>query len=126
MQNSDMPVLHQIQLDQKGEIQMSAAGAAPSLTKRDLETALIEKCWKDPEFKKQVVTDPKGMLERHIGQKLPEDLKIFIHEEDANTLHFSLPPAPSNAMELSDEDLEKVAGGTEFFDFFIIMGMPKW
>ena len=91
---------------------MSAAGA-PSLTKRDLETALIEKCWKDPEFKKQVVSDPKGMLERHIGQKLPADLKIFIHEEDANTLHFSLPPAPSNATELSDEDLEKVAGGTE-------------
>ena len=91
---------------------MSAAGA-PSLTKRDLETALIEKCWKDTEFKKQVVTDPKGMLERHIGQKLPADVKIFVHEEDANTLHFSLPPAPSNAMELSDEDLEKVAGGTE-------------
>ena len=91
---------------------MSAAGA-PSLTKRDLETALIEKCWKDPEFKKQVVSDPKGMLERHIGQKLPADLKIFVHEEDANTLHFSLPPSPSNATELSDEDLEKVAGGTE-------------
>ena len=94
---------------------MSAAGAAPSLTKRDLETTLIEKCWKDPEFKKQVVSDPKGMLERHIGQKLPADLKIFVHEEDANTLHFSLPPAPSNTMELSDEDLEKVAGGTELF-----------
>jgi len=92
---------------------MSAAGAAPSLTKRDVETALIEKCWKDPEFKREVVKDPKGMLERHIGQKLPADLKIFIHEEDANTLHFSLPPAPSNAAELSDADLEKVAGGTE-------------
>src|SRR5215469_1274240 len=92
---------------------MSAAGAAPSLTKRDVETALIEKCWKDPEFKREVVKDPKGMLERHIGQKLPAALKIFIHEEDANTLHFSLPPAPSNAAELSDADLEKVAGGTE-------------
>jgi len=92
---------------------MSTAGAAPLLTKRDLETALIEKCWKDPEFKKQVVTDPKGMLERHSRQKLPADLKIFIHEEDASTLHFSLPPAPSNTTELSDEDLAKVAGGTE-------------
>src|SRR5215469_11074733 len=92
---------------------MSAAGAAPSLTRRDLETALIEKCWKDPEFKREVVKDPKGMFERHIGQKLPADLKIFIHEEDASTLHFSLPPAPSNATGLSDEDLEKVAGGTE-------------
>jgi hypothetical protein len=28
-------------------------------------------------------------------------------------LHFTLPPAPSNLTELSDEDLERVAGGTD-------------
>jgi len=84
---------------------------AQAATRRDLETALIEKCWKDPEFKKTVLSDPKGMLERHTGQKLPAQLKIFIHEEDANTLHFSIPPAPSNLTELSDDELEKVAGG---------------
>jgi len=82
-------------------------------TRRDLETALIQKCWKDPEFKKQVINDPKGMLERHTGQKLPAQIKIFIHEEDAKTLHFSIPPAPSNLTELSDDDLERVAGGTD-------------
>jgi hypothetical protein len=84
---------------------------AQAATRRDLETALIEKCWKDPGFKKTVLSDPKGMLERHIGQKLPAPLKIFIHEEDANTLHFSIPPAPSNLTELSDDELERVAGG---------------
>jgi hypothetical protein len=87
---------------------------AQAATRRDLETALIEKCWKDPDFRKQVISDPKSMLERHTGQKLPAQIKIFIHEEDANTLHFSLPPAPSNLTELSDDDLERVAGGTEF------------
>jgi hypothetical protein len=87
---------------------------AQAATRRDLETALIEKCWKDPEFKRQVISDPKGMLERHTGQKLPAPIKIFIYEEDANTLHFSIPPAPSNLSELSDDDLERVAGGTEF------------
>jgi hypothetical protein len=82
-------------------------------TRRDLETALIEKCWKDPEFKKTVLNDPKGMLELHIGQNLPAQIKVFIHEEDANTLHFSIPVAPSNLTELSDDDLERVAGGTD-------------
>jgi hypothetical protein len=81
--------------------------------RREMETALIEKCWKDSEFKKAVVGDPKGTLERHIGRKLPVNLRIFIHEEDANTLHFALPPTISNVTELSDQELEKVAGGTE-------------
>lgn len=85
----------------------------PALRRRDLETALVEKCWKDPEFKKAVVSDPKGMLERHTGQKLPPQVKIIIHEEDANTLHLSIPPAPSNVTELSDEQLAQVAGGTD-------------
>jgi hypothetical protein len=33
-----------------------------------------------------------------------------VHEEDANILHFSIPPAPGNLAELSDE---RVAGGTD-------------
>jgi len=90
-----------------------ATAPQTGVTRRDLETALIQKCWKDADFKKQVVSDPKGMLEHHIGQKLPAQLKIVIHEEDVNTLHFSIPPAPSNVTELSDDDLEKVAGGTD-------------
>jgi len=45
-------------------------------TRRDLEAALIEKCWKHPEFKREVVKDPKGMLERHTGQKLPPEMEF--------------------------------------------------
>lgn len=86
---------------------------AASPTRRDLETRLVEKCWKDQEFKKAVINDPKGILERYTGQKLPEQLRIFIHEEDPNTLHFSIPPAPEKLSELSDEELERVAGGTD-------------
>ena len=85
----------------------------PMTNRRDLETKLIEKCWKDPEFKKRVVSDPKGMLEQHTDQKLPAGLKIVVHEEDANTLHFTIPQAPTNLNELSDAELENVAGGTD-------------
>jgi hypothetical protein len=67
------------------------ASTAPVDTRRLLETRLIEKAWKDPEFRKDVVRDPKGMLEKHLGTKLPAQLQILIHEEDSNTLHFSIP-----------------------------------
>ena len=89
---------------------MTTTEASP---RNQLRTALIEKCWKDPDFKAQVVADPKGMYEKATGRKLPANVKIFIHEEDANTIHFALPPAPERSTELSDEELERVAGGTE-------------
>jgi len=90
-----------------------ATVATQTPTRRELETRLIEKAWKDPIFRNEIIGDPKGMLEKHTGQKLPEQLRIYVHQEDANTLHFSIPLAPSNLNELSDEDLEKIAGGTD-------------
>lgn len=92
---------------------MASSAASPAVTKHDLETRLIEKCWKDPQFRKEVLADPKGTFERHLGRPLPADLKIVIHEDSANTINLALPPTPTNAAELSDDDLEKVAGGTE-------------
>jgi len=96
---------------------------AQSVTRRDLETQLIEKAWKDPVFRKEVVRDPKGMFEKYVGQKLPDKVNIIVHEEDANTLHFSIPRAPSNLTELSDEELEKVAGGTDVMATLIFTGI---
>ena len=87
--------------------------AVLNTARSDMQTRLIEKAWKDPEFRKEVIADPKGLLERTLGQKLPEQVRIFVHEEDAFTLHLSIPPVPANVAELSDEELEKVAGGTD-------------
>ena len=71
------------------------AATAPTLTRRELETRLVEKAWKEPAFRKDIVNDPKGgMLEKHTGQKLPEQMKIYVHEEDANTLHLSVRRLP--------------------------------
>jgi len=96
--------------------------ASPAAARLELETALIKKCWQDPVFQKEVVADPKGMWEKATSQKLPDNVKIFIHEEDHNTIHLSIPPAPSKVGELSDAELEQVAGGTEIaLGFAIIM-----
>jgi hypothetical protein len=36
-----------------------------------------------------------------------------VHEEDPNTLHLSIPAVPANMAEISDDELERIAGGTE-------------
>ena len=92
---------------------MASSAASPQITKHDLEIRLIEKCWKEPGFRKQVLADPKGAFEKHLGRQLPADLKIVIHEDNTNTINLALPPAPANVQELSDDELERVAGGTE-------------
>jgi hypothetical protein len=102
---------------------MASAASSPALTKHDLQTRLIEKCWKDPAFRTQVLANPKGTFEQQLGRPLPADLKIVIHEDSANTIHLALPPTPVTAAELSDEDLEKVAGGTEIIGIVIGLGL---
>ena len=76
-----------------------------ALTRRNLETALIEQCWKDPEFKKAVVSTRRACSKSILGRSCRDRMKIFVHQEDANTVHLSIPPAPSNLSELSDADL---------------------
>ena len=91
----------------------SAQPGAP-LTRRDFEAKIALKAWKDPEFKKEILDDPAATYEKYLGQPLPEGVELFVHEEDANTLHITIPQAPDTVAELSDEDLEKVAGGGDF------------
>ena len=91
------------------------AAAAP-LSRRELEEKIVARAWTDDEFRRKFVADPKGQFEEHLGTKLPETLTITVHEEGPDSLHFVIPQKPKgNLEELSDEDLEKVAGGVDAF-----------
>jgi|SRR5579884_195689 len=89
------------------------SASAPSVSRHEFETLIIERAWKHPEFRQEFVADPKGTIEKYGGKKLPENLRIVVHEEDAHTMHLTIPQPPPNVTELSDEDLERVAGGTD-------------
>lgn len=84
---------------------------AGGMSRRELEEKIVARAWKDDAFRKSFVADPKGAFEKRLGQKLPAGLKIAAYEEDANHLHFVIPAKPGNVAELSDAELEKVAGG---------------
>jgi hypothetical protein len=91
--------------------------------KFQMEAALIRKCSEEPEFRAKILADPKGMLEEALGQKLPQTVSVFVHEEDMHNIHFSIPPTHEILQkELSDEQLEQVAGGTDPITATLVLG----
>jgi hypothetical protein len=89
---------------------MTATAQQPA-SRAQIELAITRQTLKDPAFRAALLTDPKAALQTASGVPFPEGTRIFVHEEDANTLHLAIPQVPANIEELSDEDLEKVAGG---------------
>ena len=81
-----------------------------AMSRQELESAIVQHAWKDDAFRDEFIADPKAVIEKYSGQKLPAELKVVALAEDDKTIHFVIPPKPASADELSDEDLEKVAG----------------
>ena len=68
---------------------------------------LIAKCWSDESFKQKFIADPAAIFKAE-GVAVPAGLSIKAVEDTDIVLHFVIPPKPA---ELSDEELDKVAGG---------------
>jgi hypothetical protein len=82
-------------------------------TRRAFELQLIEKAWKEDAFRQALLTDPKGAVERALGGKLPAGVQVKVLEESADTFYLVLPANPDRAPaeQLTDQQLEAVAGG---------------
>ena len=65
----------------------------------------------DPEYLKMLKADPKDVIARQLQSDVPADLNVKVVEEDASTMYIVVPYTPAEGAELSDSDLESVAGG---------------
>lgn len=93
------------------------------ISRKDLEAKIIAKAWTDEAFRRKFLADPKAQFEEHLGTRLPETLQISAYQEDADSLHFVIPERPKGDLdELSDEDLEKVAGGLGVVGVTVLLG----
>jgi hypothetical protein len=87
-------------------------GQAATLTRHDLEAKIVKRCWEDEGFRKEFTADPAGVFVKHLHVPAASLPKIVVHEETTGSWHIVLPPKPANTGELSEADLENVAGGT--------------
>jgi len=66
---------------------------------------LAAKAWSDAEFKAELLADPMKVFKEN-SMEVPVGIEVRIVENTADTMHFILPPKPSD--ELIDEKLSFV------------------
>lgn len=81
-------------------------------SRKDFEAQLVARALKDDSFRQQLLDDPKNVLQKELGTTLPGDVQVNVVEEQPNSFYLVLPPKEASSAELSDADLEPVAGGT--------------
>jgi hypothetical protein len=86
------------------------------MTRHDLEAKIVKRSWENEGFRKEFTGDPAGTAAKYLNVPADKLPKIVVHEEPAGSWYIVLPSKPANIGELSERDLESVAGGgiTEF------------
>ena len=77
---------------------------------RNAMAELFAACWKDEALKARFMSDPKAVLAER-GIDTPDNIDVNVVENSDNTVHITMPKAPAEATDLSDEELAGVAGG---------------
>jgi hypothetical protein len=92
---------------------MTEASAGGGGRAEDERRLLVQRSLEDDSFRQRLLDDPKGTIEQEVGSPLPEDVEVRVVEESADTIYLVLPSASAvgEGGELSDQELEVVAGG---------------
>ena len=78
----------------------------------EMERRLIARGLEDESFRQRLLADPRAAIAEELGTRLPAEVQVVAAEETADTIYLVLPPATRQGdNELSDRELESVAGG---------------
>jgi Nitrile hydratase, alpha chain len=113
----------------KGERAMSQASAGGG-KRAEMERTLVQRSLQDESFRQRLLDDPKGTIEQELGSQLPESVEVRVVQESAEVIYLVLPSASplGQGEELSDQQLEAVAGGGDTWDptACTCVGQPCW
>lgn len=89
----------------------------------DLIRTLIVKAWENPEFKKQLIDNPTEAISKIVGKELGDKMPngkelVVVDQTDESKFYLNIPTMSNSDLELSNEQLELVAGGATgpFYD----------
>jgi Nitrile hydratase, alpha chain len=87
--------------------------ASGGIKRAEVERTLVQKSLEDDSFRQRLLDDPKAAVEQELGRGLPESTEVRVVQESADTIYLVLPPVSpvDQGVEISDEQLEAVAGG---------------
>ena len=83
------------------------------MTQAELQSKIIARAQAEPEFRSQLVADPKAAIGGFLGTEIPEAINLEVHEDSATSFHLVLPPGG----ELTEEELAAVFAGCWECDF---------
>ena len=72
---------------------------------------LFAACWKDEALKARFMSDPKAVLAEY-DVPVPDGIDVKVVENADDCVHITLPAAPAESMDLSDDELSNAAGGS--------------
>jgi len=76
---------------------------------------IVAKAWQDEKFKNRLLAEP-AVVFKEFGIQVPAGVHIRVVENTDQIVHLTLSAKPREG-ELSDAELEGVAGGGKWFDF---------
>lgn len=84
---------------------------------------IILRALKDKKFYEELKKNPKKVLEREFKTQLPGNLEIQVLEETENKKYLILPTQIEG--EVSEKELENIAGGTPPVSTFLLSALAK-
>jgi hypothetical protein len=75
---------------------------------------VLDKAIENDSFKKLLIADPKGTLSNELPDFfVPENFRMYFHENKANEIHLLIPALQLADEELSEAELDAVVGGSK-------------